>query len=198
MGWNNRKRRRPIGGRKTRVDFRTIIVIIGVAALLGYGTAKFIIYPLFDDSRPHFQISKILAQFLNGKETEGNQNDADTDSQNKNGVVEDQLNVTKQPGITDSSILSGSAVASQPVTTPNTTPAPTTQGGYCIQFGSFSTRVGAENLLKELGNSGITAEIVEKDGTFKVVSQLFEQKEKALESMATIQSQYTDVFVIQR
>lgn len=197
----NRKRRRPIGGRKTKVDFKTIIVIIGVAALLGYGTAKFIIYPLFDDSRPHFQISKVLTYFFNDKNGDDNQNKAEKDNQNKNGVVEDQLNVTKEPNTTSggAAATTGTTVPTQTVpTTTGATQPPTTQSGYCIQFGSFSTRVGAENLIKQLNNSGITAQIVEKDGTFKVISQLFEQKEQAVATMATLQGQYTDVFVTQR
>jgi hypothetical protein len=193
MGISNRKRRRPIGGRKTMVDFKTIIVIIGVAALLGYGTAKFIIYPFFDDTQPHFEISKVFTYFLDSRKATKEQEDSGTENQENNGIVEDQLNITTQSAATVGSITPESST-----TGANIQVAPV-QGGYCIQFGSFSTRLGAENLLAQLNNSGITAEIVEKEGAFKVISQLFEQKEQAIESMSVLQgTQFTDAFVTQR
>ena len=51
---------------------------------------------------------------------------------------------------------------------------PRKQTGYAIQFGSYSTKQAAENSVSQLKQSGITAEVMEKDGAYKVISRLFD------------------------
>ncbi|WP_312650330.1 SPOR domain-containing protein [Aminipila sp.] len=194
MGPIRRKRRRSNYRQKTKVNFTAIIVIMSIAVLLGYGAAKFIIYPLFNSGGTSdstngegFKIEKFLSFFSDednpNKNNENNeqnttdqgikQNVPDSDS----NIVEDQLNITPT----------------------GQTPAATTQNGYCIQFGSFSTKISAESLISELKSSGITAQIVEKDGAYKVISQLFEQKEQAVATMnSLVGTKYSDAFITQR
>ena len=50
---------------------------------------------------------------------------------------------------------------------------------YAIQFGSYSTKDAAEKSAAQLKQSGIKVEVVEKDGAYKVISKLFDTKEKA-------------------
>ncbi|QAT42728.1 SPOR domain-containing protein [Aminipila luticellarii] len=188
-----RRRRRNAFRQKTKVNFTAIIVIISIAVLLGYGTARFIIYPVFNSgdtnsdgaNREGFKIEKFLSFFLNEdnpEDTKGKDSPNTTDQgiqQNTSGsgIVEDKLNVapTEQ------------------------TAAPATQNGYCIQFGSFTTKLSAESLVSELKTSGINAEIIEKDGAYKVVSQLFEQKEQAVATMNTLAgTKYFDAFITPR
>ncbi|QHI71061.1 SPOR domain-containing protein [Aminipila terrae] len=199
MGPIRRKRRRNSFRQKTKVNFTAILVIISIAVLLGYGTAKFIIYPLFNSdstnsdstNKEGFKIEKFLGFFLDDKDNPGesdknNQNNGQSTTtpgiqQNnqdaKSGVVEDKLKVTP--------------------TAQNA--ATTTPAGYCIQFGSFTTKLSAESLVSELKTSGITAQVVEKDGAYKVVSQLFEQKEQAVATMNTLTgTKYSDAFITQR
>ncbi|QIB69280.1 SPOR domain-containing protein [Aminipila butyrica] len=198
-----RKRRRNGFRQKTKVNFTAIIVIISMAVLLGYGTAKFIIYPLFHDSGQKgddlagqgFQIEKFLSFFLKEddpqKEPEGDKNGEQgvqeqgtsgpavqpDSSGGKDGVVEDKLNVTPVQQSTGTD----------------------TTNGYCIQFGSFTTKLSAESLVSELKASGITAEIIEKDGAYKVVSQLFQQKEEAVTTMnSLVGTKYADAFITPR
>ena len=68
-----------------------------------------------------------------------------------------------------------------------------------IQFGSFSSADAAGELLNELKNSGIDASVIQKDGLFKVVGQIFADKESALGSKASIDAltgaKYSDAFV---
>ena len=68
------------------------------------------------------------------------------------------------------------------------------ESGFAMQYGSFSAKEGAEELAAELKASGIQAEIVEKDGMYKVISQLFDTKEEARTYMEK-SSQDTDVFI---
>lgn len=199
MGPIRRKRRRSNYRQKTKVNFTAIIVIMSIAVLLGYGAAKFIIYPLFNSDSTSdstndegFKIEKFLSFFSdednpnkNSENSEQNttgqgieQNVPDSDS----NIVEDQLNITP----------TGQTPTEQ-------TPASTAQNGYCIQFGSFSTKLSAESLISELKTNGITAEIVEKDGAYKVISQLFEQKEQAVATMnSLVGTKYSDAFITQR
>lgn len=194
MGPFRRKRRRNNFRQKTKVNFTAIIVIMSIAILLGYGAAKFVIYPLINSDSTSdttddkgFKIEKFLSFFSDednpkvdnqkdGQNTTSpgiEQNVPDSDTK----IVEDQLNVAPT----------------------NEKTATTAQNGYCIQFGSFSTKQSAENLISELKSSGITAEIVEKEGAFKVVGQLFEQKEQAVATMnSLIGTKYTDAFITQR
>lgn len=55
----------------------------------------------------------------------------------------------------------------------------TTETGFALQYGSFSSEQGAGECVDDLKKSGINAEIVEKDGMYKVVGDLFETKEEA-------------------
>lgn len=187
-----KKRRRNSFRQKTKVNFTAIIVIISIAVLLGYGTAKFLIYPMFNSGdtaesskNEGFKIEKFLSFFFDEDNVEDNGNGTTTTGpgieDNNQGtdknVVEDQLNITPT----------------------GQTPTPNTQNGYCIQFGSFATKLSAESLVSELKTSGINAEIIEKDGAFKVVSQLFEQKEQAVATMNTFAgTKYGDAFITPR
>lgn len=54
---------------------------------------------------------------------------------------------------------------------------------YCIQFGSFSQRAGAETLASNLESSGIPVAIIEKDGAYKLIGTPHITKEEAEKSM---------------
>lgn len=68
------------------------------------------------------------------------------------------------------------------------------ESGYVLQYGSFSTKEAAEGCINNLKKSGIEAEIMEKDGAFKVVSPLFDNEQDARSKMET-QKNIVDVFV---
>lgn len=196
MGLIRRKRRRNSFRQKTKVNFTSIIVIMSIAVLFGYGTAKFIIYPLFNSDTSEnegFKIEKFLSFFFDEEEQKDN-----NDSSKNNG---NDTNNTTGEGIEQSDPNSQSNIVEDKleVTPTDQSVATTLKNGYCIQFGSFSTKLSAENLVSELKTSGINAEIIEKDGAYKVISQLFEKKEQAVATMNTLSdSKFTDAFIIQR
>ncbi|MFQ9893444.1 MAG: SPOR domain-containing protein [Emergencia sp.] len=68
--------------------------------------------------------------------------------------------------------------------------------GYALQFGLFSTRERAEELVSDLADEGIVAEIREVDGEYKVVSALFETKKEALDKLKKTNSKrVSDIFI---
>ena len=68
------------------------------------------------------------------------------------------------------------------------------ESGYVLQYGSFSSKEAAENCVSELKRSGIEAEILEKDGAYKVISPLFDTEQEARAKMEN-QKNYVDVFL---
>jgi len=68
--------------------------------------------------------------------------------------------------------------------------------GYVLQFGVFSSKGGAKTLLSQLAGDGITAEIEEEDGSYKVVSEILKTKEEALKQLETLKDENNiDVFI---
>ncbi len=70
------------------------------------------------------------------------------------------------------------------------------ESGYVLQYGSFSSKEAAQNCINELKRSGIEAEILEKDGAYKVISPLFDTEEDARSKMEK-QKGIVDVFITQ-
>lgn len=66
--------------------------------------------------------------------------------------------------------------------------------GYAIQYGSYSNKTGAEKCVNELKKSGIEAEIIEKDSSYKVIGEVFETREEADVSKAN-SAVTEDVFI---
>ena len=68
------------------------------------------------------------------------------------------------------------------------------ESGYVLQYGSFSSKEAAENCVSELKRTGIEAEIMEKDGAYKVISPLYDTEQEAHLKMES-QKNYVDVFI---
>ena len=51
--------------------------------------------------------------------------------------------------------------------------------GFALQYGSFSAREGAEQCASQLKSQGIEADIIEKDGSYKVIGPVFRTREEA-------------------
>ena len=68
--------------------------------------------------------------------------------------------------------------------------------GYALQFGAFSSREAAQKLSDMLAEKGIKTQIVETDQVFKVMSQADENKENVLEQLEEAKEKdIEDVFV---
>ena len=189
--YGRRSRRR--GRQQTsRVNSTLIIGIVLVAVLAGYLTTRFVIYPLLLQQEPWF--SQLSGEDDNNDgNTDGNtvqdqDQTQDSGGTDQNGVISDGLDI--KTGEDDNGAGAG---------TEGTTAAAVEQpalSGYCIQFGSFSTRAAADNLVSQLSLSGVGAKVVEKDGAFKVIGELFSEKDQAAAAMEALdRSVFADVFV---
>ncbi|MDD4377354.1 MAG: SPOR domain-containing protein [Eubacteriales bacterium] len=68
--------------------------------------------------------------------------------------------------------------------------------GYALQFGVFSSKSRAEELVDDLKDKGIDADILKRDDKYKVISEILKTKEKAIDSLKEIQNyKLDDVFV---
>lgn len=70
------------------------------------------------------------------------------------------------------------------------------KSGYALQYGSFSTKIAAEASVAELERTGIKTEIIEKDGTYKVIGKLFDTESEARTQLEE-QKGLVDVFITQ-
>lgn len=166
------------------MNFSAILVIISIAVFLGYGAAKYVIYPLLG-----------CEDIIMGEEyVDQQENDLQSQSQN-DGVIEDGLDIQQS---SDDKTLSNGIVQNANVNESKQIKPTETQDGYYIQFGSFSNRESAQELVQELSTMGIEAEIIEKAGVFKVRSSLFNSQELAREAKATLaDTPYFDAFITQ-
>ncbi|MDD2217125.1 MAG: SPOR domain-containing protein [Eubacteriales bacterium] len=168
--------RRPRPGKNTGVNLLGILAIILAAALAGFLLTKFIVYPV------------ILGTFTSNAEQSNPQIKEDVGDTAKSQEKKDVTDANKQAD-------EQSAKKSTPDAGKDTA-AETVKSGYCIQFGSFATKTAADELISELSASGIKASAVEKDGSFKVIGEIFGNKEEARTAAASIDKTiYTDIFI---
>ena len=52
------------------------------------------------------------------------------------------------------------------------------ESGFALQYGSFSNLQGAQECAEDLKKDGIDTRIIEKDGAYKVIGELFDTKEE--------------------
>lgn len=166
--------------KKKGASLFTVVIIIVLAIFLGFMTTKFIVYPLILGQEASFDV--VLDSFF--ADDDVSENDEATDSKEGDDAVSDSDAQTSEPSGTVQSSENAVSLAS----------------GYSIQFGAFSSKASAEELLADLQSSGISASIVEKDGVYKVIGPLFATKEEALASKTDVisinQEKYKDVFVV--
>lgn len=83
-----------------------------------------------------------------------------------------------------------------PVKVGSETTSETTEEGYALQFGVFSTKEGADKLVASLATKGIEAKVIEENDQFKVISPIIQTKDKALDKLAEIKDKdVKDVFI---
>ncbi|MBE6030444.1 MAG: SPOR domain-containing protein [Clostridiales bacterium] len=177
-------RRNPVNRENSKiigVNLTAIIAIIGVAVLLGFLTTKFFIYPLILGQEASFNTdfgTSLSSTLLNMKDSRIN----DTSGSAIDTVSEKTDNPVVNPESQDESVETDISYE-----------------GYSIQYGSFSTKEAAEKLLTELKSIGLTARIIENDGGYKVIGQIFDTMEEASSTKELVlkyaPEEYKDVFV---
>ncbi|MBQ9972937.1 MAG: SPOR domain-containing protein [Firmicutes bacterium] len=177
-------RRNPVKRENSKiigVNLTAIIAIIGIAVLLGFLSTKFFIYPL------------ILGQEASFNTDFGN---------NFAGALQNLKN-DEDTGVSDSAIDNVAVDTGNPVINPDEQDSAVetdiSYEGYSIQYGSFSTKEAAEDLVSELKSVGLTARIIENDGGYKVIGQIFDTMEEASATKELVlqyaPEEYKDVFV---
>lgn len=59
---------------------------------------------------------------------------------------------------------------------------------YCIQYGSFKEKGGADEIVSKLKASNIDVSVIPNDGSYKVVGIPYMQEEKAREALQTMKA----------
>lgn len=164
-----RKRRSP--RENSRVKFGVFLGIMGLAVLLGYLTARFVVGPLIGYDADESQIKSISELNEAAKQEE---KDAGKAEESKKDAAKAQE--------------SEKATAKAPATAPTE--------GYALQFGAFSSREAAKEMADTLQQQGIKVKIVEVDNVFKVISPVMDTREEALASLEKIgEKEVEDVFI---
>jgi hypothetical protein len=173
------KRRNRYPGRNPGAGFGIFIIVIVLAVAAGYAGTKYIIYP-------HLLGSHAEAEDQAGDNAAGEQSVAD--------VV--------LPGVPDIVVGQRSLEDETPDTVDPSTPmepaAPVAERGgpYCVQFGSFSEKGGAEALSAELSGHGIYSYVLESGGGYKVLGLPYEDEAKAGEAAGIVSAVVSDAFVV--
>lgn len=140
-------------GKKIQVNFLPIVVIICLSIFAGYITAKYVVYPFLGYEPAGLSLTKEKPETEKTKPT-------------KAATKETTAPTKETTGATKSNVVEDEADVEK-------------EKGYALQFGSYSTKEAAKKGVKDLKASGIKAKIVKKDGTYKVIGQLFKTKSKA-------------------
>lgn len=182
---NRRKIRKYRSARRNSgVKFAGILVIMIVAVICGYLTARFIIAPLLGYDTEVLKLdfpSKLTGLLDRG---DGNQSDeaADSEAGDSDGGAdrdEDAGSQSDDGGKTASADKGAEA-----------------DGGYALQFGIFTTEDRAQELADDLAADGIDAKIREIDGKYKVTSPLVDTKDEAVKMLKdTDTDRVKDVFI---
>lgn len=163
-----RVKKRKTPGQNSRVKFGTILGIMLLAVFLGYLTARFVVGPVIG-----YDADESPAK-ITGEAGKDSEKDAE-----KTGEKSSEAAGTAEGG--EKSDSGGKSVPAD---------------GFALQFGAFSTREAAEKLASSLKAQGISAEIVEADDVFKVISPVVDTKEKALDELEGLSDkEIEDVFI---
>jgi len=80
--------------------------------------------------------------------------------------------------------------------TDKTNESSTIEDGYALQFGVYSTKEAANNMVAKLQEKGIEAKILIKDDLYKVISPIIKTKDEALDELEKVkEKEVEDVFI---
>lgn len=185
---NRRKIRKYRSSRKNSgVKFIGILGIMVMAVICGYMTARFIIAPLlgYDTEVLKLDFPSKLTSFLDRGETDESDSGADSDDsdsdEDSGGDDAEESDDENADDVDKTASGEGSAESGS---------------GYALQFGLFTTKDRAQELVDDLDADGVDAQIREIDGKYKVISPLVDTKDEAVEMLKdTKTDRVKDVFI---
>lgn len=200
MAIKNTKNKRRKNISKYKVNLSVVIVIILVSVLAGYIATKYIIYPVILGIEPETLDDNIKLPFgIDSIDKDNGNMLSENNAANKQVDNTDNINSVDNVDNADNYNEQQSELVANSYENiyENQAKEKLQQElkDFCIQYGSFSTHEGAEVLQQQLKETGIQADIIEKDGTFKVISQLFATKEEAIREKDKNKGLYEDAFI---
>jgi hypothetical protein len=171
--------------------FSVFIFVIILAVAFGYAGTKYIIYP--------YLLGNDGSKTSGGQNSTGNTvtNTAIDTVTSKSGIIIDQQNL-KNDTQNNQSQSNGTPTGTNGNQATGTI-APASEnlkGPFSVQFGSFSTKTGADSLTNELSGKGIYSYAYESNGSYKVLGLPYSSEGKAKEAAAVASAVVPDVFVV--
>ena len=175
-----RKRKGAVGN--SRMKFGLFFGIIALTVGLGFLTARFAIGPLIGFHAEKSPIQELAER----KET--------AEQQKQTAAAEEEASAkTTADEQTDKGSAGSTAEKTETKSEEN---GRSTQAGYALQFGAFSSKAAAQSLSDALHEKGIDTKIVELDGVFKVLSPVSEGKTQALAALEKVKEKaVSEVFI---
>ena len=175
------RRHKRYSSRGTGTGFTVFILVIIIAVAVGYTGTKYIIYPYL----------------LGNGQAKASDNQTDGAGGTTGSAID--TNTSAPSIIIDKQNLKNNT--SETATNPETSDVMTQsvenlKGPFSVQFGSFTTKSGADGLSEQLSGKGIYSYTYETDGSYKVLGLPYSSEEKAKEAAAVVSAVVPDVFVV--
>ncbi len=166
------RRRNRYPRRDAGTGFAVFIIVIILAVAAGYAGTKYIIFPHLLGTTPS--------------------GDSDSKDGADKTTTETAVDVITSPP----SVIIDQQNLKNDSTNNNNSTASSAGGPFSVQFGSFSTKEGADAMSAELTGKGIYSYVYESGGSYKVLGLPYSTEQKAREAASIVSAAVTDVFVV--
>lgn len=156
--------------RDARTGFSVFVIVIILAIAAGYAGTKYIIFPHLLGTTP-------------------SENSGGSDKTTTKTAVDV---ITSPPSV----IIDGQDLKNDNTTDGNSNAVSGANGPFSVQFGSFSSKEGADAMSAELTGKGIYSYVYESGGSYKVLGLPYSTEEKAKQAASVVSAAVSDVFVV--
>ena len=167
--------------RSTGTGFTIFILVIIFAVAVGYAGTKYIIYP--------YLLGNGQAK---ASDNQTNGTGATTDSAVDTNTSAPSIIIDQQNLKNDTSGIASNPEATDVISQSGEN----LNGPFSVQFGSFTTKSGADGLTEQLSGKGIYSYVYETDGSYKVLGLPYSSEEKAKGAATVVSTVVPDVFVV--